>query len=482
MDDEDWPERATPLALPNLDAALEPGESPEDGPTPCVHLEPFRVGPGVMDLAPMRWEKLRVGFAPPGPGEFTREFRLVCDNCQVRTFAVRGRGAVLDVAVTRVDDRDAVPGEFANHAVWFGDDVEPGRVKTRRFTVRNATPVPLPFEWEHPSEEGVFVVAPARDVGAERRDGIRRAFAPREVASYERRFKLLVDCAFPPREPLNGAAMFERPVEVESVLVAGAGRARDVVVDANLVNFAGALLPGRHYDREIRLTNRGDAACAFAWRGQDDFFARDETDAGDGVGAGVPAVRDDRAGGVGGVRGGTRRRRRARCDRTLVCVCEHGPELFVRVTAEVEGPEVVFAQSSLDFGLLQRGVPGDAYLVLRNASPVPAAWTLEERRDFPAAADATTPTTRNPRGEIRFSVSRGVLPPHAEVEVECTLTPSEEGAYRGVVACVAGGGRVAVVDARADVLRPRCALSETLANLGVCHVGCRWNARWWCRT
>ena len=152
----------------------------------------------------------------------------------------------------------------------------------------------------------------------------------------------------------------------------------------------------------------------------------------------------------------------SRCDRTLVCVCEHGPELFVRVTAEVEGPEVVFAQSSLDFGLLQRGVPGDAYLVLRNASPVPAAWTLEEKRH---AEDATA------RGEIIFSASRGVLPPHAEVEVECTLTPSEEGAYRGVVSCVAGGGRVAVVDARADVLRPRCALSETLANLGVCHVG-----------
>ena len=150
-----------PLALPNLDAALEPGESPEDDPTPCVRLAPFPVGPGVMDLAPMQWEKLRVGFAPPGPGEFTREFRLVCDNCQVRTFAVRVRGAVLDVAVTRIDSRDAAPGEFANHAVWFGDDVEPGRVKTRRFTVRNATPVPLPFEWEHPSEEGVFVVAPA---------------------------------------------------------------------------------------------------------------------------------------------------------------------------------------------------------------------------------------------------------------------------------------------------------------------------------
>ena len=471
VDDEDWPERATPLALPNLDAALEPGETPEDVPTPCVHLEPFRVGPGVMDLAPMQWEKLRVGFAPPGPGEFTREFRLVCDNCQVRTFAVRGRGAVLDVAVTRVDDRDAVPGEFANHAVWFGDDVEPGCVKTRRFTVRNATPVPLPFEWEQPSEEGVFVVAPAAGTLApDAETEFVASFSPLAVASYERRFALLVDCAFPPREPLNGAAMFERPVEVESVLVSGAGRARDVVVDVNLVNFAGALLPGRHYDREIRLTNRGDAACAFAWRGQDN--PRETTEAetrgtesvllyppsgtiapGESVACVVELTADDVS----------------RCDRTLACVCEHGPELFVRVTAEVEGPEVVFAQSSLDFGLLQRGVPGDAYLVLRNASPVPAAWTLEERRDA-AAADATT-RFRNPRGEIRFSVSRGVLPPHAEVEVECTLTPSEEGAYRGVVACVAGGGRVAVVDARADVLRPRCALSVTETNLGVCYVG-----------
>ena len=302
--------------------------------------------------------------------------------------------------MTRIDSRDAAPGEFANHAVWFGDDVEPGRVKTRRFTVRNATPVPLPFEWEHPSEEGVFVVAPAAGTLAPSAETeFVATFAPREVASYERRFKLLVDCAFPPREPLNGAAMFERPVEVESVLVAGAGRARDVVVDANLVNFAGALLP-RHYDREIRLTNRGDAACAFAWRGQDDFFSRETRQTrgtesvlvyppsgtiapGESTACVVELVADDAS----------------RCDRTLVCVCEHGPELFVRVTAEVEGPEVVFAQSSLDFGLLQRGVP-ETRTSSRNASPVPAAWTLEEK---------DTPRTRR-RGARLSSPRRGVLP------------------------------------------------------------------------
>ena len=257
-----------PLALPNLDAALEPGESPEDDPTPCVRLAPFRVGPGVMDLAPMQWEKLRVGFAPPGPGEFTREFRLVCDNCQVRTFAVRGRGA--GARRRRDPHRLARRRPENSPTTRCGSGTTSSPVASRRDVPRYETPRRFRYR-SNGNTRPRRVCLSSRP----RRGRWRRApetefvatFAPREVASYERRFKLLVDCAFPPREPLNGAAMFERPVEVESVLVAGAGRARDVVVDANLVNFAGALLPGRHYDREIRLTNRGDAACA-AWRGQ----------------------------------------------------------------------------------------------------------------------------------------------------------------------------------------------------------------------
>ena len=399
VDDEDWPERATPLALPNLDAALEPGESPEDDPTPCVRLAPFRVGPGVMDLAPMQWEKLRVGFAPPGPGEFTREFRLVCDNCQVRTFAVRGRGAVLGARrdphrlarrrARRIrQPRGVVRGRrrarSRQDATFHGTKRHAGSV-----TVRMGTSV-----------RGGCVCRRARggDVGAERRDGIRRDVR----AARGGVVRTTIQTPRGLRVPTSRTTQRRGDVRTTrrgGIRAGGWRRARARRRRRREPRqFRRRAPPGRHYDREIRLTNRGDAACAFAWRGQDDFSR----------------ARRDRRGGrsrcwctrrPGRSRPGSRRAcvvelvadDASRCDRTLVCVCEHGPELFVRVTAEVEGPEVVFAQSSLDFGLLQRGVPGDAYLVLRNASPVPAAWTLEEK---------DTPRTRR-RGARLSSPRRG---------------------------------------------------------------------------
>ena len=62
MDEKDWPDRTTPLVLPDETADLSPfGERHEDSPTPCISLGPFRVGPGVLELEQNAVEKLRVG-------------------------------------------------------------------------------------------------------------------------------------------------------------------------------------------------------------------------------------------------------------------------------------------------------------------------------------------------------------------------------------------------------------------------------------
>jgi hypothetical protein len=165
VDEKDWPDTTTPLVLPNETADLAPfGERHEDSPTPCIPLGPFRVGPGAMSLPRNAVEKLRVGFAPPKPGTFTRAFRAVCDNGQVKTFRVVGTGTVLDVAVAAVDGRDVAAGELAR----VGDDdearqaappplrfgaCEPGSFTQRVFTVRNNTKVPVPFEWDLPDPD-----------------------------------------------------------------------------------------------------------------------------------------------------------------------------------------------------------------------------------------------------------------------------------------------------------------------------------------
>jgi len=523
VDEKDWPDRTTPLVLPDETADLSPfGERHEDAPTPCIALGPFRVGPGVLELEQNAVEKLRVGFAPPRVGAFTRNFRAVCDNGQVKTFAVTGVGTVLDVAVAAIDGRDVAAGELARVGdsyalarsapppLRFGA-CEPGSVTRRVFAVRNATKVPVPFEWDLPDPDAeddgdddarAFSVTPRSGILG---DGAEiecvATFAPSSFIDSGKiagRFRLVVDAAFPPRTPLNGAAMFAKPVVVEDFRVAGVAAPHDVTLDAHLVHFAGALLPGRHYDREVRLTNVGTAPCAFAWAGADApprggaadealLVLEDETARREGdpekkngpLSSGSQILVYPEAGAVAPGETVTcvvevTAPDAARVDRHLRCVCEDGPTLPLRVTGEVHGPEVVVAQSAIDFGLLRRGAPGDTYVTLRNPSAVPCAWRVEERRaGVETAAEIFAEGTVPLAPEIVFSASNGVLPANGEIELECTLRATRAGAYRGSVSVFSGGKTKAgaVVHARADVLDPRAALDATRVDLGVAFVG-----------
>jgi len=454
VDEADWPEHTTPLTLPNEDAMLSRGELKDPEPVPCIGVAPFRIGPGYMELAPLDVEQLRIGFAPPGPGSFMQQFRMVCDNSQVQTFTVTGRGTVLDVGLTEIDARATIPGELTQGPVYFGK-VVPGSVNTRTFTVKNATMVPVPFVWEHPREGGIFAVDPP--LGVFEPDSVNAftvTFSPNDLTPYEADVRLVVDTSVPARVP-HPEHPFAKPVLIEDFSVFGVGAERHCTIDTNLVNYAGSLLPGRHYDREVTVVNHSDAAAPFRWVGHD-------PDAGLLV---YPheGILEPNGGCVTCVVELTPRQVQ-RFDAQMSCVVEHGPTLPLRITAEVEGPEVAIAQSQVDFGLLQQHVAGDTYLLIRNQSAIAATWALEERR--PQSVDGAPA----PRSEIVFSVAEGELPPYAEVEVECTLVPSAPGPYRSNIVCVAGGGRVSVVAARADVLQPLCALSTAEVDLGTCYV------------
>ena len=420
-----------------------------------------------MSLAPTQWEKLRIGFAPRLAGAFVREFRAVCDNCQVRSFAVRGVGTLLDVGVSRVDSRAVVPGELAGenaHAgVWFGGGTVPGCASVRTVAVANRSLVPFPYEWdvEDDASDGVFAVTPKSGTlapSSETTFEIR--FSPCAVGSFRREAQLVIDTAFPPREPINGAAMFAQPVAAEAVTLTGEGAARDLSVSANLVNFAGALLPGRHYDREVRVTNHSDATCAFRWEGQDDARAeRNESGALETVLV-YPTSGELRPGETATCVVELTADDVTRCDRTLTCVCEHGPALPVRVTAEVEGPEVVVAQSAVDFGLLSAASPAsdaDASQRVRRCRVVAPPGGAEGH-----AGRGGDPVQRRGGRPRPARGGGGGVYPEAE---------RGRGVPRRVDRRGGGGGRMSVVNCRADVLRPKVALSVTEVDLGVCHVG-----------
>ena len=252
VDEADWPEHTTPLTLPNEDAMLSRGELKDPEPVPCIGVAPFRIGPGYMELAPLDVEQLRIGFAPPGPGSFMQQFRMVCDNSQVQTFTVTGRGTVLDVGLTEIDARATIPGELTQGPVYFGK-VVPGSVNTRTFTVKNVTMVPVPFVWEHPREAGIFAVDPP--LGVFEPDSVNAftvTFSPNDLTPYEADVRLVVDTSVPARVP-HPEHPFAKPVLIEDFSVSGVGAERHCTIDTNLVNYAGSLLPGRHYDRDVTV-------------------------------------------------------------------------------------------------------------------------------------------------------------------------------------------------------------------------------------
>ena len=80
--------------------------------------------------------------------------------------------------------------------------------------------------------------------------------------------RLVVDTSVPARVP-HPEHPFAKPVLIEDFSVSGVGAERHCTIDTNLVNYAGSLLPGRHYDREVTVVNHSDAAAPFRWVGHD---------------------------------------------------------------------------------------------------------------------------------------------------------------------------------------------------------------------
>ena len=128
---------------------------------------------------------------------------------------------------------------------------------------------PVPFVWEHPREAGIFAVDPPLGVFEPDSTNIFTAtFSPSELQAYDAAVRLVVDTSVPARVP-HPEEPFDKPVLIEDFVVSGVGAERHCVIDTNLVNYAGSLLPGRHYDREVTLVNHSDAPAPFTWYGHD---------------------------------------------------------------------------------------------------------------------------------------------------------------------------------------------------------------------
>ncbi|XP_033106181.1 deleted in lung and esophageal cancer protein 1-like [Anneissia japonica] len=119
-----------------------------------VKLEPFDVQPAMFELPAGYSTLLQVVFTPPSVETFTQNITMVCDNCHVKHFTLKGEGqspGVRLVSVKPGGESFPVPGEIcdttAQHHVNF-DTLNPMTYTEKKLQVQNTTNVDLPFFWE----------------------------------------------------------------------------------------------------------------------------------------------------------------------------------------------------------------------------------------------------------------------------------------------------------------------------------------------
>mmetsp|Transcript_24193 Transcript_24193/g.76052 ORF Transcript_24193/g.76052 Transcript_24193/m.76052 type:complete len:1791 (-) Transcript_24193:597-5969(-) len=458
---EDWPDRI-------------PVEVPER-----LSIPPFTVEPAEFHLMGGDSVTVAITFSPPDTGNHVATFRMACDNCQVKDFTLAGVGCVVEVGAEAVDRRPISEAE-RGAPVWF-DAAVPGDTTTRVLRVRNSTPLPMPYEWVqmlpaatprpdladlplaattpkdyfgpprllgvHPEEqgaapvppgpaEGVFTVEPRTGtIPAKSEQEFRVTFAPTEIAKFQRLLQLLVDTAVPGTEG-------SRPDHlIEEVRVEGLGCSCDVELVPAMLDFAGELLVGKEYVRDISLTNRSGAAIEYSIEGAGGAVS---VSPGEGrVEPGESVIVDVTL----------HAREVGREEATLVCAIKHGPRLPIVLAADISGPLVVIEQTIVDFGLVSTGTEREVDLTVVNTSAVPAGFRAREQGDASG-------------GQVSFTAPDGFLPPAGRAIIKVRLAAATAGALRTRIALDVEGGRRLFVACRADIVTPRACLSESIIDLG----------------
>lgn len=114
-----------------------------------IDIEPFRISPAEFSLSKGDSVDIKVLYSPGAVGTHERKFVMVCDNCQVKTFTVKGTSCLVDLSITALDEKEvnmAAPNTKQPSSVLF-EDTTIGAIKKRTVRIRNPTPIELSMHW-----------------------------------------------------------------------------------------------------------------------------------------------------------------------------------------------------------------------------------------------------------------------------------------------------------------------------------------------
>jgi hypothetical protein len=87
-----------------------------------------------------------VCFQPTHEGLMENKVILACDNQTSEFYTLKGYGAMLDLSVVKIDDKELDPVNNPLSSIWF-DPTHPGGVLSRTLTILNSSSLNVPYHW-----------------------------------------------------------------------------------------------------------------------------------------------------------------------------------------------------------------------------------------------------------------------------------------------------------------------------------------------
>ncbi|XP_013414779.1 deleted in lung and esophageal cancer protein 1 [Lingula anatina] len=457
--------------------------------TGSVQVPPFEIRPSVFELHHGDTMLLEVIFTPPSVKEYTQSLTIVCDNCHVQHFTIRGEGQTAGVDLVSVDGgkSEPLPGELcdvaAQHLVKF-ETLNPFTYTQKRVILQNITNVDLPFHWKivKPHLRAVDIENPDTVIPVDRvidldsafsiepQSGILPAakavpfiltFAPAEVDKFHSVFHLILQEIPEPPEMENGEEKKENVREASNTSANEEGKVRDittlemevkgesepfkVLLQPYAIYISGKLLIGTSIRKQFQLENNSLSSVVFRWeRCSDPHILQVEPPMGE---LGPGCIMDCELSVTGTAPG--------KINHTLMCHIDNLDQpVPLHIEAEIKGPEVVLENADVNFGLVRMGMEASCEILLRNTCQVPAKWTLQESPDC----------LQGKVSEFTFKPCSGELKPLETKSVPVTFTPSSCRSVRTVFELKVQEGNECNISVRGEVQSPQaCLLNCQLA-------------------
>lgn len=484
-----------------------------------VPIPPFEIRPSVLEIGPNQTGFIEVVFQPPAVKTYSVDMCMVCDNCNVKHFTLKGEGQRAHVEIVSVERgmSEPLPGELtdvtAQCLIKF-DQLNPFTYTDRTAVVKNPTNVSLPFQWmiykpqfessgadlvsrkyDHvPDVDSVFSVHPPTGVlpACETME-FKITYAPPVVDKFHSVLHLLLnmvpafmemshkgsatsdknstkysdDKSTEDKEedmseiilPHNDMAPFGDVTALE-IEVKGESVPLSVVLHPYSMLIPGKHLMGTTLKKMVTMANHSHSTITFQWEPYTEKYILEVEPP---FGELDPGMAMDMELSVTGPEPGM-------INHTLYChVMNLEEPLHLQVQAEFKGPEVSVDEPNLNFGLVRLGETVKKEFTINNMAQIVTSWSV---KDSPAAPiEDCEDIIMKTLGEFVFEPSSGDLKPLESVKVLVTFHPMAVKTLRRVIEVLVQDGTTCNIACFAEVQTVQACLIQCELNMSSVCIG-----------